>query len=160
MVVRVPFLVRRRLPHTMGDTASAWFGRNPSGVWVIQYNTPMKIMLEFLVSPYYTAPSSIVSSAVLFPFPDAPVMSPIPSAMTTAPLASLSLLTDSHSSSVKSRIAATAVLFCSAAFRPRYVSDMSISLLLNLTNCSSVFLSRLVVAYLRCYCHPCRKITH
>ena len=31
VVVRVPSRVYRRLPHTMGNAASAWFGRKPSG---------------------------------------------------------------------------------------------------------------------------------
>ena len=62
VVVRVPFQVRRRLLHTMGDAASAWFGQHPSGGRVIQYNTQIKIVLELFFSTNYTAPSSIIVS--------------------------------------------------------------------------------------------------
>ena len=110
-----PSPVHRPHPHIIGNMNCAWFGRPTHWGWVIWYNRHIVKVLHISSAKIYTAPLSIVPPVVSFPVPDALIMSSMSSSMVTwflsTPSASLSLFKASHSSSVKSRTAATTVLF-------------------------------------------------
>ena len=95
MGCRHPNPAYRRQPHTMGKCTYAWFGN-------VLHNT------TYIV---YTAPLLIVPSIILFSIPNDPIMSSTVVIVVAAPSASLRAFKDSHYLSVKSRTAATAVLF-------------------------------------------------